>query len=634
MHLWSWILVWAWLGSPGASWASPENPDQDKKFKRWVDELRNPDAWLRIRALHRIRRFHEYQDTVVNWHLQALQDPIHNVRLHAVAYLKHQARYHKRVVPGLIRALGDSHVKVRIRAAVALRLFQKHPAVFIYRIRKALHDSSPDVRAQTALSIADMGSSVKMVLRDLLKMATHPPLKPRKSALYALGHIARDDPNAIQKVLPVLQNNLKAKNAELRETAARALGHIGSPARKLATALFFRLHDVAPEVRRGTIWALMQMGPLPYRFSRTLLESLYDKDATVRSLAAQALGKQDNPIIPSLLKMLRVKEAEVRHHALVALGLMGPRAAKASQKQVRRRLRDDNSSVRLAAAQALCRMQCKKATWDLIRRLRRDRSPRVREETAQCIWRMGEKARKAVPALARLIYKDKSNEVRVAAIQTLARIRMKRWSITAFRRNLSDDSAEVRIAIAKALLTFGKQARRAERALARRLKRDSDVRIRRIALQALTQIGTRRATQAIARIVRKQDEELVLEALKALQTLRPRSRQTLRALTRALRSQNSKVRTQAAYALARVGKVRRRTRRKLRKALKPLHKDPSLEVRKAAAHASRWLGSPTQAAQKQRRYKPKPHQKPKATRKPENQKKLRKEMPKKEKEKE
>ena len=137
----------------------------------------------------------------------------------------------------------------------------------------------------------------------------------------ALG--AASDPNDV----PALLKELKSKNAKTRAGAAQALGRMGAVKAsdtKEAVPLLIGLvkSDKDASVRRVAADALGRIDPDPKETVPVLLEALKDKEATVRQAAAAALGqfpKDRAEIVPALREMQNDKNKMVERTAKQSL---------------------------------------------------------------------------------------------------------------------------------------------------------------------------------------------------------------------------------------------------------------------------------------------------------------------------
>jgi HEAT repeat protein len=275
----------------------------------------------------------------------------------------------------------------------------------------------------------------------------------RKAATQTLGEIALSaqaylDPRKTRekKKTEIAQQTLKLaleglidplrgdKAAEVRKTAAEALGRLGKDARPATEPLTAALKDKADPVRAAAAEALGRIGPDAKEAAPALVEALRDKksDRSVRLFAAYALGRIDptppNLAVAALGEVLRDAESptEARKAAADSLGLLG-KVAEDAVPALAEALKDMKSvEVRRAAAIALAQIgpPAVKALPEL-RQATHDEDKFVRSHATHTLGGLGKDAADAVPELIRLVKDDTVTEVRVAAIEALGLVGVK-----------------------------------------------------------------------------------------------------------------------------------------------------------------------------------------------------------------
>lgn len=256
---------------------------------------------------------------------------------------------------------------------------------------------------------------------------------------------------------PVAMRGLSDVDGDVRSSAAEALGQIGDV--RAVEPLVAALRDPEGYVRNRAAWALGQIGDA--QAVEPLIAALRDKDWDVRSRAAEALEKIGKPSVELLIAALR----------------------------------DNNWNVRRSAAYALGKIKDARAVAPLIAALR-DTVGFVRRSAANALGQIGEPS--VVPLIAALCNEDEHVRSHAAhALGIIGDIRAVKPLIAALR----DPERLVRRNAAEALGQIGDE-QAVEPLIA--LLTDTEkllygIRVCDAAADALTQIGTREAVEAVRR---------------------------------------------------------------------------------------------------------------------------------------
>jgi HEAT repeat protein/beta-lactamase regulating signal transducer with metallopeptidase domain len=246
---------------------------------------------------------------------------------------------------------------------------------------------------------------------------------------------------------------------------------------------------------------------------RAVVAALQDAEPAARAAAARTLGQpEDTAAVGALERLLRT---------------------------------DANADVRLAAAEALGRMEAKRSVPVLEAALG-DQSAAVRRTVAWALGQIEDKS--SVEALVHALA-DSDAEVRETAIWALGQI-ADSGSVAALAERLGrDGQVEVRRKSAWALGQI--EDKSAVPALGTALHRDSDPEVRRTAAWALGQIGDAASVQALADALGDADEQVRTVSVWALGQIGPRHAPD--ALLRATGHDTPGVRAKAAWALGQIG---------------------------------------------------------------------------------
>ncbi|MEG5059839.1 HEAT repeat domain-containing protein [Microcoleus sp. A2-C5] len=295
--------------------------------------------------------------------------------------------------------------------------------------------------------------------------------------------------------VPQLIFLLKDSDADVRSSAARALGNIPAKAKTVVPQLIFLLKDSDAEVRYSAAYALGSMGAEAKTAVPQLIPLLKDSNADVRRSAASALGSiaEAKTVVPQLIPLLKDSDAGVRSSAANALGSMGAEA-KTVVPQLILLMKDSDAGVRSSAANALGNIgaEAKTVVPQLIL-LMKDSDAEVRSRAADALENIGKKAKTALPQLI-LLLKDSDADVRSSAANVLGNIGAEaKTAVPQLIPLIKDSDAGVRSNAASALGNIGAEAKTAVPQLILLLQ-DSDGNVRSSATKALGSMGAEAKT--------------------------------------------------------------------------------------------------------------------------------------------
>ncbi len=215
----------------------------------------------------------------------------------------------------------------------------------IYRVCETNSINAPIVE-QTKKLLAN--GFEKTSLPDLLKLLSHPNMRVRLEAQYALAERGKSSVADLTKLAATSSANPRA-----RRHAIWALGQIGRVEVNAVNALVPLLSDAVAEVRAQVAKVLgdIQVG----QSFDGLISLLRDPSARVKFFAAQSLGKlKRENAVPYLLAMLRENndgDMYLRHAGV--FGLSGC----ATISQLSSAAKDESAAVRMAALLAMRHLQ-------------------------------------------------------------------------------------------------------------------------------------------------------------------------------------------------------------------------------------------------------------------------------------
>ena len=223
------------------------------------------------------------------------------------------------------------------------------------------------------------------------------------------------------------------------------------------------------------------------------LEAARDPDARVRRLGVEMLSAGEDPRARAELKE-RAMDDDPMVRALAIDGLSGSGALDASVLE--RALRDEEPTVRLSAVETLQDGPPDPLVDDRLRPIEADPDPSVR--AAVCVVQLGGRARRrAIEGLRRLL-SDEEAEVRVAVVRRLGSASAS--DAVAFATPMLEDRAPA--VRSQALRTLASAAPQAALAPALRALEGQDARLRDVALDVLVGLDLLEHASAIDRLAR------------------------------------------------------------------------------------------------------------------------------------
>jgi HEAT repeat protein len=285
-------------------------------------------------------------------------------------------------VPALNRLLAREDtetIATRFQAARALWAIAQQTKDILPVLAEALKDEDPDLNRQAAETLAKMAAklpaadaALKQQLRErtvphLIRLLSQEKADPvRTTAATTLGSLGLE----AQAAVPALMQALEEEDAELRGSAAEALGKIGAAeteakakpvaARTAYSALlFFSKVDPHERVQRAANTALLKIGRPSGEDAPGLIDILRDRkqplfyrnaSAQVLGIIGPELGKANVPRVGAILR--EDEEPAIRALVVYVLGEVGAEARSESALLLRS-LKDPDPGVRAGAAYAL-----------------------------------------------------------------------------------------------------------------------------------------------------------------------------------------------------------------------------------------------------------------------------------------
>jgi HEAT repeat protein len=423
--------------------------------------------------------------------------------------------------------------------------------------------------------LAGFGSAESYkILKDHLDSTDN--IKIRRHIIQMLGEM--ESPRVINDLIGLLES----KDADVRQSAADALGRIGNS--EAVEPLIHILEDTNQEnsVRTSAVTALGRIGSTDA--VEPLISVLKNKSEVrrIRFGAVTALSRINGAgATAALVGVLKDRDSKVRFMAVEALSFIGDDTA---VRPLLNAAMDNDEFVRLKAVEALGYIGRDEAVEPLISILKdRSRERTMQSYAAHALGRIG--SIEAVGPLLNVL-KDtgRAVDVRTSAITALGSI--DKGIALETLPHLVGDKTQARYVRIRAISVLGEIGDyRAANPIIHVLKDEKkDRTLRRNAVEALGRIGGVKAVEPLIDALDDQDKDVKRGAAQALGLIA--GAEAVEPLLEALKDQDKNVKRGAAEALGLIGST---------EAVEPLmvalkEKDPA--VQRPAAYALGRIGSP------------------------------------------
>jgi HEAT repeat protein len=370
--------------------------------------------------------------------IRSLEDRNRVVRFQAAVALGEMGPAAKDAGPALLKRLNDPAAAVRLQVSWSLLRVVPGEKKAIDAVVARLKDKDKDVRATTADALKDVRPVPKIVIDGLIEALDDKEGLVQAHAARTLGKYGSEAVPAV----PALTRMLRDRNAypypdghpypglsrPVAEMAARALGQIGAPAKPALPALLDTIRD-----RSATFEDI----------------GIARSNEIARAEAAEAAARIDpgNDELVRVLNESLTADASIREGVAWALAIVGTRATPAHTRLVELLRSEDSGKLPLACAVLSIDPQDSGAFETLLKELRAGHP--VGEQhwpvLAAILERCDPQGKRAIPALAKYLPGDHSNEDTICATRTLARYGPKASAALDDLMKLLDDAfAEVR----------------------------------------------------------------------------------------------------------------------------------------------------------------------------------------------
>jgi HEAT repeat protein len=316
-----------------------------------MELLEEPSTAIKEAAAKALAALKQKAEPAVESLIRLLHDREESVRTAAAEAIAAMGRLNGTATDTLTEALVSADTLVRARTAEALGTIGPTAQEVAPALVEAMADSNDRVRAKAVQALGRMGESAAVAAPSLVRALHDPDHWVSALAAEALGEIGE----SAERAIPALVRALGHSNALVRGNAAEALGKMGPAAAETRPALENLAHDPDGGVRAQAIRALGLIGPSGPHGREAVLEALEDADPLVRAAAVETIGQwgEDGEMAERLMPLLEDANDQVKVQVAGVLPkLAGPTAA-VIDGLCKRLLEDDSPEVRVHAALAL-----------------------------------------------------------------------------------------------------------------------------------------------------------------------------------------------------------------------------------------------------------------------------------------
>ena len=327
------------------------------------------------------------------------------------------------------------------------------------------------------------GEGVKELIAKLRSERSY----DRSGAADALGQME----SAAAAAAPELAKILASDEYDYaRSRAAEALGKIGIASKEVVDALAKALQDDDRWVRYEAAKSLQKLGP-PARAQGRLGPALGDREnASEIFTALEKIGATPQDVLPTLRRILRDGESDLRPRILRYLESLGPAAAEAVPELIDTIKGRDEDLLCDSAIDTLASIGpvARAATPPLLAYANASRNLFAAYKVGKALNRIRPGEEEVVPGLL-LSLKSRDLVTRRSASAILGQLTHMPGAVPALITALRDDNPAARYEAAEALASHGPRARLAVATLAAMLRGEADPKMRTNAAWCLEGIG-------------------------------------------------------------------------------------------------------------------------------------------------
>lgn len=276
----------------------------------------------------------------------------------------------------------DERATVRANAALALGQIDGRGVEDI--LKEGIEDDDWEVRHDTAIAMGNLGK--EEFVEDLLELTEDPESEVKKKAVEALGEIGDED------IILEIENFLE--DEALKVETAKAISKLGTE--ETVQTLIDMYYQGGQEIREIAIEGLDDIEC--EEATDLLIEALKDSSWRIREDATTYLKERDeDKVVEPLLERLEDEKSYVVEEVLRSLGSFEDESL---LEEIEEKTRSDEPGVRIAAAEALEKIDSMKSAEYLIEALERENNPRV-------LWSVSE----SLSEISKTILEDLENKI-------------------------------------------------------------------------------------------------------------------------------------------------------------------------------------------------------------------------------
>jgi HEAT repeat protein len=497
-----------------------------------------------------------------------------------------------RAVGLLIDTLNDTDLKVRSKVIETFGKFKSE--ITTKRLLKVIEDKTIDSLKRTNAAFALGHTKSEKAVEPLIKLLEENKPTVVKDSVTMLGKLGSE--KAVEPLIKLLEDNDKEKN--VRYESARSLSLIGSKKAVIPLIKVLGDGDEDKKIQRSAYDALNRMDIKNQEAVKLLLGMIKkDRDKVERKRAIKLLGRTGSKdVVEPLIDILDESDSRIQEYAIEALGNIGIKNNKATDRLIRLLNPDGKSHVQKEAASALAKIGDENAIKSLILLLKKNQNRYTRSSIVKALSHFN--SEKAVDRFIEALRdeNDDKDNVRSELIKVLGNIGNEK-AIPHLIRALQDQNRDVPYYSKLALSQISSE--KTIGAIIEALK-DGNRYVRREAASVLGDIGSEKAVTPLIQALKDSDTSTRKSAAHALGLIG--SEKAVEPLIEALNDKSNLTREFAAWALGRIG-----SSKAIEPLIEALNAKNHFTVRYRAAQALGRIGSnkavePLMEALKEKKY--------------------------------